>query len=279
MRNPITRISRAVKHHRQMQRMPLRLEFVLTDTCNLNCKCCGHYSPLAPKEYMSLEVLEHNASHLAGTCGDEVEIAYLIGGETLLYPDIIKAMEILRRHFKTQMLHIFTNGIILPKMSEEFWQKAKELDFVMSITRYPIKFDYDAVIELCHKHGVKVEVFGDRSLENSFFRFALDPEKKQWGRLSHLRCFNRGCLSVIDNKIYPCSISGCVYHLNRSKGTNFVHEKGDYLIVDEVTSARQLRVLRDRPVPFCSYCILPAPAVKYGPSKRDAAEWVEMSVK
>lgn len=275
MRNPIKRLWNAYRHLRAMAQMPLRLEFVLTDTCNLNCRGCTHYSPLAPKEYEPLEQVERNMAHLAKVCGSKVKQLYLIGGETLLYPQLTEAMQLLRRYFPAQKLYIFTNGIALPRMSDEFWQEAKRLDFILAITRYPIKFDYDAVIQLCEDKGVACEVFGDRSMADSFFRFALDPHKGQNARLSHFKCYNRGCLSIIGDRLYPCSISGCVSHLNAAKGTDFRHEKGDFLRIPEITSVKQILRLRDKPVPFCGYCILPPSSVKYGPSKRDASEWVE----
>lgn len=216
---------------------------------------------------------KHGAS--LANCGPRLDSAYLIGGETLLYPSLEPAMEAMRRCFPTQKLYIFTNGINLPKMPASFWETARRTRFILAITRYPIKFDYDAAIELCRSNGVEYSVFADRNMGNSFFRFALDPHKKQNRFVSHLKCYNRGCLSVIGDRLYPCSISGCVSHLNKAFGTEFKHCRGDYLIVPEIESVRQILRLRDNPVPFCSYCILPPGEVKYGPSRRKIEEWVE----
>lgn len=275
MKSVLKQIVKAVRHWRAMRAMPLRLEFVVTDHCNLNCKGCTHYSPLAPSEYQPLVQLEENMAHLARVCGPRLDSAYLIGGETLLYPSLEPAMEAMRRCFPEQKLYIFTNGISLPKMPASFWETARRTRFILAITRYPIKFDYDAAIELCRSNGVDYSVFADRNMENSFFRFALDPHKKQNRFVSHLKCYNRGCLSVIGDRLYPCSISGCVGHLNKAFGTEFKHCQGDYLIVPEIESVKQILRLRDNPVPFCSYCILPPGEVKYGPSRRKIEEWVE----
>lgn len=254
--------------------MPLRLEFVLTDTCNLNCKGCTHYSPLAPREYADFDLLCHNMERLAKVCGNKVKSLYLIGGEPLLYPRLVDAMDALRHHYPTQQLYLFTNAIALPRMSQDFWQTASKLNFILAITRYPINFDYDAAIELCHTHGVKTEIFGDRSLANSFFKFKLDPQKQQNPHIAHFKCYNRGCMSIIGTRLFPCSISGCVDHLNRACGTNFTHQPGDYLEIDQITSLQQILRLRNRPVPFCKYCILPPQTINYGPSRRQADEWI-----
>ena len=267
------KISQAVRRYGELSRMPLRLEFVVTDWCNLNCRGCGHYSPLARKEFAPIDELRKTMAALGRACGGDIESAYLIGGETLLYPDLNEAMEALRSAFPTAKLYIFTNGLLLPRMDDDFWASARKYDFVMALTRYPIRFDYDAAEALCAAKGVRCEVFADRNLEGSFFKFPLDPAKKQNGRMAHFRCYNRGCISVLGDKVYPCSISGCVGHLNKALGTNFRHEEGDYIAVGDVRSARDIKRLRDRVVPFCSYCkhheVRP-----YAPSRRELSEWL-----
>lgn len=143
MINPLAKILKGIRHYLRLKRMPMRLEFVVTDYCNLNCRGCTHYSPLAPREFEQLERLSLSMKQLAGICGSKVKSAYLIGGETLLYPHLIEAMEALRKYFTTQKLYIFTNGLALPKMSDEFFDTARRLDFIVAVTRYPIKFDYE----------------------------------------------------------------------------------------------------------------------------------------
>ncbi len=262
----------SVQAHR---REPLRLEFVLSDYCNLNCKGCTHYSPLAVKEFESVEQLERAASHLGKAVGAGLDVVYLIGGETLLYPHLPEAMGLMRRHFPTTRIQLFTNGILLPKMTDEFWVSARDNGVELAITRYPIAFDYEAAEALCRAKGVSYEVFGDRGEDGAFLRFALDPDKKQNGRVSHFKCFNRGCISVVGDKIYPCSISACVGHLNKACGTRFEHQSGDWIDVSSVRDVSQLKRLRDRPVPFCSYCKSNPTVTRYGASKREKSEWVD----
>jgi len=254
---------------------PLHIEFVLSDYCNLNCKGCTHYSPIAPKEFISINVLKDNISHLSKVIGNSIKDFYIIGGEPLLVPNLIDAMALVRTYFPNGKISIFTNGLVLPKMSVEFWNKCRQYNIYIVITRYPVKFDYDAVIDLCRRYNVNCEVFGDRSKDNSFFRFGLDETKSQNKRISHFKCYNRGCISVVGDKIFPCSISACVDHLNKRFGTSFSHESSDFIYVKDVKNISQIRKLRDRPVPFCSYCIVPPSAVEYGPSRREKSEWVD----
>lgn len=273
MSNIFKKIINIAKRWRDNSKDPLHIEFVLTDYCNLNCKGCTHYSPVAPKEFESLASLERDMSHLSAICDGKLHSVYLIGGEPLLYPQLEEAMKLTEKYFPNCLHHLFTNGLKLPLMPPTFWSTARECNFIIALTRYPVKFDYDAVARLCRENGVAVEVFGDRSQSQSFFRFALDPNKKQPKRYRHFACYNRGCISIIDGKMFPCPMSACVNHLNNRFGTNFIHQQGDYLVVSDIKSISQIKRLRDKSVPFCGYCRKPTVTV-HAPSKRSVEEWV-----
>lgn len=255
---------------------PLRLEFVVTDFCNLNCKGCGHYSPVAPQEFETLETITRQLKHISEADHKKlVKKLYIMGGEPLTAPvDTLTGMARQMRHyFPEAEVYLFTNGLALKKMPEVFWKSLKDNNVILAITRYPIKADYEAIEELVKKQGVRYNVFADRNMANSFFRFGLDPKGTQDKRMSHFRCFNFGCVTVRDGRIYPCSTSACISHLNNRFGTKFKHEPGDFLRIEDITDTRQILKLRNNPVPFCRYCRKPD-TVKYGPSRREASEWV-----
>lgn len=271
----IKKIRNAISTIKQKKSTPLHIEFNLTDFCNLNCKGCSHYSPLAPAEFEPLEDLERAMYHISAIRdGEKIRSVFLIGGETLLYPDLEEAMRMSRRFFPWAEILVFTNGLLLPKMSETFWETCRRERIEIALTRYPLKFDYDKVEELCREKGVSVSVFGDRGVANTFFRLPLDPEKRQKGWLSHFRCIGFGCITIEKGRIFPCSQAACVGHLNRRFGTDFKWEQGDFIKVEDLKSAEQLFNLRDKPIPFCSYC-KPIECVDYGPSKRLKEEWVD----
>lgn len=269
----IGKIKRAFKTLRKRKTEPLHIEFNVTDYCNLNCKGCSHYSPLAAAEFQGLDDLEHSMKCISGIRdAGKIDGVYLIGGETLLYPSLKPAVLLARRYFPDKKISIFTNGLLIPRMDEEFWENCRQTDSVIAITRYPVKVDYDRIEAICREKGVKVEVFGDRGEDNSFFKLPLDPEKKQNKWLSHFRCGAFGCITVDHGKIFPCSQSACVVHLNRRFGTDYKWEPGDYIRVEDLKDFRQLLDLRNKPVPFCAYCRRWEP-MKYGPSKRTIEEW------
>lgn len=273
MRNPVSRLLQVFKTISDRRKRPLHIEFNVTDFCNLNCKGCSHYSPLAHEVYENLSSLENSMRCIASADNvDLIEEVYLIGGETLLYPHLKEALLLARDFFPKTRISIFTNGILIPKLDAEFWNVCRQVGAVMAITRYPLRVDYDRLENICREKGVETEIFGDRSLKDSFFKLPLDPEKKQNRRLSHLRCCSFGCVTVDNGRIFPCSQSACVGHLNREFETDFKWEKGDFIAVEDLRDVREILRLRNRPVPFCAYCRHQT-FTPYGPSKKELSEW------
>jgi len=271
-----SKAKKVVRLYNMRRTTPLRLEINLTQACNLNCKGCTHYSPLAPKDDAEqISTIKDNVEHLAKIKGaEQIAQLYLIGGETLLYPHINEAIEIVRKFFPETPISLFTNGLMIPKMPDDFWATCRKHGVMIDITRYPIKVDYDRLIDIVRSKGVGVKQFADRSVDNSFQRFPLDPNKRQSARMAHFTCFNYGCLSIIGENLYPCSISGCIGLLNNRFGTNFEHKDGDYLRIADIKNVKEIFRLRNRPVPFCAYCLKPTPTT-YGPSSRQLSEWVQ----
>lgn len=273
-------ISKAIDLVRTLHRhntLPLHLEFVLSDACNLNCKGCTHFSPVASDDRADLPQIEANLKHLASVLRqDDIPEWYLIGGEPLILPLplLIGSAELIRKYFPHNRILIFTNGLMIPKMPEEFWEACRRIGIIIALTRYPIKVDYDAIEERVRREGVECSVFGDRGENDSFFRFPLDPAGRQNKRLAHLRCFNFGCLSIVGDRLYPCSTAACSRHLNQRFGTDFQILEGDSIRISDIRSARDIRRLRNRPVPFCRYCRHHEDAT-YAPSRREASEWID----
>jgi len=60
------------------------VELHLTDHCNLNCKGCGHYCPLAPPQYADLQQYHSDMRRLRQLFRN-VRTIRLMGGEPLLH--------------------------------------------------------------------------------------------------------------------------------------------------------------------------------------------------
>jgi molybdenum cofactor biosynthesis enzyme MoaA len=147
---------------RLKQRSSLRFDVHLVDHCNLHCKGCEHFSPLATKKFLDIETYKRDCSRLselAVNCNENnrgVTDISLLGGEPLLNPQTNDFIVITRKYFPIAEIRIVTNGILLPKQTELFWKCCYENNIEICISVYPIMIEYSAINILAKKYKVKI---------------------------------------------------------------------------------------------------------------------------
>lgn len=105
------------------------LEVHIADHCNLKCAECCSLSPLLQERFVNPKDLEQDLK-LALSAISPTYIK-IVGGEPLLHPNIIECLKIAKPMAK--ILSVTTNGILLDRMSDEFW----ELIDSLTISIYP----------------------------------------------------------------------------------------------------------------------------------------------
>lgn len=89
----------------------------IVDHCNLNCKGCGHFSPLAPKSFLDIETFENDLRRLNGLLNGNIYCFELMGGEALLHPQLEDFIDITAQYV-SGMKHLCTNGVLLSKIPD-----------------------------------------------------------------------------------------------------------------------------------------------------------------
>ena len=119
----------------------LHFEVHLVEHCNLNCKGCAHFAPLAKEEYLDIVKYRHDILRLAELTNNDMAYIKLLGGEPLLHPKIEEIFDLTRSVFKNTPIILITNGINLPDMREKFWDSCRKNRIIVEITKYPIDID------------------------------------------------------------------------------------------------------------------------------------------
>lgn len=76
----------------------------LVEHCNLKCKGCDNFSPLAAEEYVNVKQYANDLKRMSDLFGDNVERIDLYGGEPLLHPQIVDLLNIARENFHGYLL-------------------------------------------------------------------------------------------------------------------------------------------------------------------------------
>lgn len=105
-----------------LARKPL-LDVHVVDHCNLRCRGCVHFAPLARERSLDLGDYEADLSELATIPDIEGYFhgLYLMGGKPLLHPRITDVMSLTRQMLPGMRVLLVTNGILLRRMGDEFW--------------------------------------------------------------------------------------------------------------------------------------------------------------
>lgn len=234
----------------------LRFETAIVRHCNLKCKGCDHFSPVAEKRFMSTDVYEKDMKRLSELFNHDAEYITLLGGEPLLHPDIVKFIVISRMYFPDTMLQIATNGLLLRTMSEDFWEACRKYKVEIMVTKYPINLDYLELGKFVEAKKTKYKYLGSSEAGRSLWHFPLDLNGKQKPMDSFTKCRNANSCHTLDNgRMYTCSIAPNIDDFNKyfDKNIQLMDADGVDIHAEGMTGEYILKRLA-APMPFCRYC-------------------------
>ncbi|MCL1945938.1 MAG: radical SAM protein [Chitinivibrionia bacterium] len=260
------------------KRETLRFEVHICDHCNLNCKSCGHFSPIAEKRFVDLDILQRDFSRLSQLSNRKCEVIDLMGGEPLLHPKIIEIFDIAAKYFDTT-IQLVTNGILLSSQPDEFWESCNKNRITILLSAYPIRINRDRIRARAHKFGV---TFTSRLKfrEKDWFQTTTDITGSQNIETAYSNCASGNiCLYLEDGKLATCGLPFFTKHFNKYFNHSEVKfdepSKEDFVDIFKVNSLDEIFERFTRPIPYCRYC--KPDSVKFGKwelSERKIEEWI-----
>ena len=261
---------------RSMAKTILDYEVQLVEHCNLNCKSCSHFSPLCEEEFLDLKEYEKDCQRLSTLFESEANFIRLMGGEPLLHPEIEKFFYITRNCFPNAIIDLDTNGILVLSMKKEFWKGMRENNINLTITKYPIKIDYDEIKKKCKEEKVNFRFFDEQPVRE-FTHLSLDLEGRGKIEKNFLCCYlANSCHTLKHGKMYTCSTVPHINHFNKYYKCNLCVSKKDGIDIYEAKTGEEILEFFAKPIPFCRYCKVNDRkyGVKWNISKKDISEWV-----
>ena len=240
------------------------LEFHIADHCNMNCKYCEHYSGLVktPK-FTDLKRFTRDLEQLHKFI-DDIGTIRILGGEPLLNPEVNEYVKLCRRLYPFANIFVVTNAILLPKMSDEFFNTLKENRAGIHISLYPpLESKMPAIKKLLQEKGVWFSVSDEPA---KIFTIKQTLTRHEHKREVFLQCFQSHCHNIYEGKISACFLPFTTKYFNEYYGKNLPEDGALDLYEDGLTTERLKRFLLT-PFERCSYCTPPVEAkwdtVKY----------------
>lgn len=224
-------------------------EFHISDKCNLNCKGCTHFSPLFDTIGMDFESRIKDLQEIKRIFSDVFRLD-ILGGEPLLNDELERYVITIREMFPDSFIQIYTNGLLIPKLSDAVLQTIRDKNVAFSISEYlPTHKMIDQIKARLNEFGIR-------------FKIAEYDKKQVFNRPistnSHSRheqlCISNGCVTIADGKIARCPTLMYVYKFNEIFQQNLPTD-GIYKLSEYEGGGAELLSELEKEVPLCKHCV------------------------
>ena len=265
--------------------------------CNLNCKGCDTYSPLAKQEFVTYNQFTEDMQKLKELAPDRMFSVGLLGGEPLLNPDFTKIIKKHHELFPYGSRGILTNGILLNNMNDDFWNTLKNTQTGISISKYPINIDRSIYEKKAKKFDIHIEYSDIRSdkfydikthevISHNYHsdgaewsKNILDLDGKQDYVEKRYTCPHRGIVQYARGNIYYCYVHAFINAFIDYFKVNIPITNDDYIKIADVKSIEEIDEFLSTPKPLCKYCkqchntCYGSEPLEWGFSERQITEW------
>lgn len=242
-------------HERVTKRKNYHIECNIDKHCNLNCKGCDHFAPIAEQEFLPVEEFSQDMNEIHRLFAEKDGEFHLLGGEPTLHPDLVEFLYITRKNLPNAKIVLDTNGTLLKRMPEKFYDACIQYNISISVTRYPISIDYDELGKWIREKGISYEYLGSSEGGRTLWKFPLDFSGSQNPVESFNACRNaNSCWTLERGRLYTCSIAPNMPIFERRFHKGILLSDGDGIDIYKAENADEISEYLASPMPCCRYC-------------------------
>lgn len=255
------------------------MEYNLTEHCNLSCYQCDHASPVVPKKFASLAEFERDMRALSEAV--HLTELRLVGGEPLLHPQLLEFMRMTREIGVADRIKVYTNGVLLHTMPDEFWAETD----ILWISTYPgvrRRMSDEAIAAKCDEHGVLLDL---RPVITEFNRTCINNrvEDEDLVRRIFRQCKMANdyeCFAIYDGMFFRCSVAPFAQKRLLLAGIEFPGPEVDGIPIHgnpHLAEEIEARLKSNEPLKACSYCLgSSGPMIQHRQMNRQGCKaWLE----
>lgn len=236
------------------------LDIDIVKHCNLNCKGCLHFSPLAEPWYINVEEEFEKWKQIPDFIKRYFRKINIQGGEPLLHPDFKKIALKVKEAFPDNDIIVTTNGILL---KDDIISFCNDNNIFINISNYRTK-----------KINKKEIINNSRGIGN-WVKLPLNPKGEAIPEKEMAICRRQGqqCFQLVGTHIYACHFEHRVEILNKYFNLNI--PQGIGIDVSKISNIEEFIKWKDAPKEICKYCALTASnPTNWELSKKDINEWI-----
>lgn len=249
-------------------RVPInRIEYHVTDTCNLHCMQCSHYSNFTTKGTRLVEDVRAELEPWASKILPER--VCLLGGEPTINPDLVPILYAVRELFPLSGMMLVSNGFFLER-HPELPKAIVELGIDFQISKHHESDEYNQRFEQVTR------VLNQWSQENAGFKFNIRRSIRKWVQQYELRedgkaypirsrptyawkaCVQKYCHQIYQGKLWKCPAIAYFRNLESKLGLEEIPDWNrfrDYKPLDpDCTIADLQNFVTEKAISACGLC-------------------------
>ncbi|GAA0366789.1 radical SAM protein [Streptomyces blastmyceticus] len=171
--------------------------------CNLGCASCSHLSPAFRRSLAEPETIARDLALLARSF--RAQFVKVLGGEPLLHPRLVEILHSIRAAGIAPRVLVCTNGLLLPRMGEDFWAAVDEVEISVYPGRELPEEARARILGHAEDHGVTLTVNHYSHFRYSYSEHGTDDE--QLIRRIHATCQIAHvwrCHTVYEGHFFTC---------------------------------------------------------------------------
>ncbi len=278
LNNEIDWLKRALYKSTPLSQLQFSVD--ITEHCNLNCAGCNHFAPIAEEEFLDIDNFKNDIERLGILAHGDAYRIELMGGEPLLNPRAIEYAMIARKSFPKARIAFLSNGVLVKRLPDVFFEQCKKYDISIDLSPYPIDVDYDELLKFIRSKGLVGSKFQTGENYRIWKKWVFDLEPNYPGSLGTENWFNciqaNNCMNLRNGKLSCVTVQKArhfiKYFPDHTKHMYFSDR--DYIDIYEIGDIREIFDFFSRPLPFCKYCkTRETQIIQWGVSKKNIEEW------
>jgi uncharacterized radical SAM superfamily Fe-S cluster-containing enzyme len=234
-------------------------EIHVAEHCNLKCRDCCNISPFNAKKFISTEEVQEICEFVKSQFRPDV--FKIAGGEPTLHPQLDEILKIVKGSGAASVVRVISNGLLLHRMSEVFWQNIDQLTISNYISA-PVK---PRLLEEIRQKARLYEVVLNIKYVDQFNEIFVDDAIEDQERIKEIYddCWMRHrCLIIRNGRFYKCTRAAYMDEFLQIKGKPAAVGHSSYSAEDGLTlndpdfRSKALAYLNtDKPLHSCEYCL------------------------
>jgi GTP 3',8-cyclase len=226
------------------------LEAHIVDHCNLTCAECCSLSPLLPAWLAEPQALTQDLARAAKVLAPRV--FKLVGGEPLLHPALVDILQRVRRAGIAPEVSVTTNGLLLGRMPEAFWEHVDAL----TISLYPRPRLATGLIAHIETQAARFHVRLNWKVQDSFVRMTreqVSDDKAEVQGVYHDCWIRERCHMIRNGIFYTCTRPAHFDTLHRGRQdfrSDGIALRDDARMLQDLLAYLQ----REQPLKACFHC-------------------------